>query len=66
MKKLGIVIAVIIGIAAVAFVGASLWTWLIMLAAGALGYALGFWTLFPAGLLLSFIISAVSGNNRRN
>lgn len=66
MKKLGIVIAVIIGIAAVVFIAATIWTWLIMLTAGALGHALGFWTLFPAGLLLSFIISAVSGNNRRN
>lgn len=65
MKKLRFVVGIIVMIAAVVFIGAAIWTWLIMLAAGSLGYALGFWTLFPVGLLLGCIVSGISGNNRR-
>lgn len=34
--------------------------WLIMLAAGALGFALGFWGAFPLGILFTFLVGGVS------
>lgn len=68
-KAIIAVIGGIILIGALIFLGAAFWTWLIMLAAGAMYHmdaldsAYGFWQLFPFGVIVSIALGALSKSN---
>lgn len=63
-------VGLLIVLAVFALIGGLIWTWILMLVAGAIGlhwhgHTPGFWTVFPVGMLLGLIISALTGNRSR-
>lgn len=65
MKTTAVIAAVLAFLVGYVLLLGSFWTWLIMLAAGAVGKAeWGFVDLFPVGVLVSFVIGAVSRSGK--
>ncbi len=69
MKVLAAFLVILLS-AVIILMGASLWTWVLMLAIGAVAHATenpswawGFWQVFPVGLLVALVMGAVARND---